>query len=443
MGNIAQEKNGIIQELFVNSYEVRLLHNNVDLLGLKQYDTLSTQIEKDLLIIKTALEALNLKNNILKFSLATFFFYKFSHRILEFSNRDNLLFSNPDKHKNYIDFLILFREFYIFIILLDSSLVINDDYERKSVGKKYIDELEKLYQNFTNKYLIFGLIKKIYSTQLTQLQQLPQEIMNNNYGVDYEAMINTYMSQINSIDFKFLSDIVNSFREIINSDFTDRYGLLKNSILNNVELKTLDKKAIMRDYEVNAVVNGEKRTDIYKVILFDFELSGIYSNVDVLTVYELTGNTHILNSLIFVLDQFFTSYYLNCFESNGNAGNFKYYINALENRENINYSAILEEHFIAQLEKRETTILAQMNDLLGKMSESDLFSFFKTIEMKIVFSLRDIFYAPNKEMIDGAGQMSKGIPKLTYGDSEFLIQSIQSLLKNMYKKFKTEKTMQE
>ena len=84
-----------------------------------------------------------------------------------------------------------------------------------------------------------------------------------------------------------------------------------------------------------------------------------------------------------------------------------------------------------------------MNDLLGKMSESDLFSFFKTIEMKIVFSLRDIFYAPNKEMIDGAGQMSKGLPKLTYGDSEFLIHSIQSLLTHMYKTFKTEKTMQE
>ena len=78
-----------------------------------------------------------------------------------------------------------------------------------------------------------------------------------------------------------------------------------------------------------------------------------------------------------------------------------------------------------------------MNELLEKMPSSDLFSFFKTIEMKINFNLRDIFYAPNKTMIDSAGQYGGyDLSKLTFGESEFLTDIIKTLLKNMYDKLK-------
>jgi hypothetical protein len=436
MGNIAEVKIGIIQELFINSYETRLLHNGVDLLNLKQYKTLDTQIENDLMIVKAALEASDLKDNVLRLSLAVFFFYKFSHKLLSFNRQNNLLFVST-KQKIYIEFLLLFKDFYLFMLIFDSAFKIYDDNERMAVGKQYEEELQNLYQKFFTKYRLFGIIKNLYSTQLTQWSQLPREIISDINGIDYEPLINQYMTHINSIDSKLFYSIIDSFKEIYSNGFIDKYGELKQLILDSVDLRPTDKKAIIRDYEVNAVVKKEHKTDIYKIILLDFETMGIYSNADMLAVYELTGNTQILNSVIFVLDQFFTLYYLVCFGSNGNAGNFKYYINAFERKENINYSTVLEEHFLAQLKKREATIIAQMNELLEKMPSSDLFSFFKTIEMKINFNLRDIFYAPNKTMIDSAGQYGGyDLSKLTFGESEFLTDSIKTLLKNMYDKLK-------
>ena len=436
MGNIAEVKTGIIQELFINSYETRLLHNGVDLLNLKQYKTLDTQIENDLMIVKAALEASDLKDNVLRLSLAVFFFYKFSHKLLSFNRQNNLLFVST-KQKIYIEFLLLFKDFYLFMLIFDSAFKIYDDNERIAVGKQYEEELQNLYQKFFTKYRLFGIIKNLYSTQLTQWSQLPREIISDINGIDYEPLINQYMTHINSIDSKLFYSIIDSFKEIYGSGFIDKYGELKQLILDSVDLQPTDKKAIIRDYEVNAVVKKEHKTDIYKIILLDFETMGIYSNADMLAVYELTGNTQILNSVIFVLDQFFTLYYLVCFGSNGNASNFKYYINAFERKENINYSTVLEEHFLAQLKKREATIIAQMNELLEKMPSSDLFSFFKTIEMKVNFNLRDIFYAPNKAMIDSAGQYGGyDLSKLTFGESEFLTDSIKTLLKNMYDKLK-------
>ena len=436
MGNIAEVKTSIIQELFINSYETSLLHNGVDLLNLKQYKTLDTQIENDLMIVKAALEASDLKDNVLRLSLAVFFFYKFSHKLLSFNRQNNLLFVST-KQKIYIEFLLLFKDFYLFMLIFDSAFKIYDDNERIAVGKQYEEELQNLYQKFFTKYRLFGIIKNLYSTQLTQWSQLPREIISDINGIDYEPLINQYMTHINSIDSKLFYSIIDSFKEIYGNGFIDKYGELKQLILDSVDLQPTDKKAIIRDYEVNAVVKKEHKTDIYKIILLDFETMGIYSNADMLAVYELTGNTQILNSVIFVLDQFFALYYLVCFGSNGNASNFKYYINAFERKENINYSTVLEEHFLAQLKKREATIIAQMNELLEKMPSSDLFSFFKTIEMKVNFNLRDIFYAPNKAMIDSAGQYGGyDLSKLTFGESEFLTDSIKTLLKNMYDKLK-------
>ena len=388
------------------------------------------------MIVKAALEASDLKDNVLRLSLAVFFFYKFSHKLLSFNRQNNLLFVST-KQKIYIEFLLLFKDFYLFMLIFDSAFKIYDDNERIAVGKQYEEELQNLYQKFFTKYRLFGIIKNLYSTQLTQWSQLPREIISDINGIDYEPLINQYMTHINSIDSKLFYSIIDSFKEIYSNGFIDKYGELKQLILDSVDLQPTDKKAIIRDYEVNAVVNKEHKTDIYKIILLDFETMGIYSNTDMLAVYELTGNTQILNSVIFVLDQFFTLYYLVCFGSNGNAGNFKYYINAFERKENINYSTVLEEHFLAQLKKREATIIAQMNELLEKMPSSDLFSFFKTIEMKVNFNLRDIFYAPNKAMIDSAGQYGGyDLSKLTFGESEFLTDSIKTLLKNMYDKLK-------
>lgn len=417
---ITDNRSDIITELFVNSYEARIIHNSVDLLELRQYETLNTEIEKDLLIIKNAITTANLEINKQKFCIATFYFYKFSHKILKY---DFKRYGFESKQRNYIEFLLLFREFYLFIILFDSSFNI-DDSDLRLVGNEFQAEMETLRAKFYEKYEIFELFKGIYSSQISFLNYLPNEISAESEN-KYSDIIKKTQSNISGFDTKIFLNVIRFFKEIYNGGFDDRYGRIKDEILSSVKLNICDDNALIRDYEISG--------EIYKITLLNLGNLGIYSNADMINAYEITKNSQILNTM-FALDQSITLLYLVCYGNQNCINNFLYYVNLVENKEQVDYDTILKRHFLSNLNKKKSTIVAQTLNMLKLMPKKELFSIFKIIQMKINFNLREIFYAPKKELLINAEKLyGKDLSSLTYKESKFLSDSLAEFLKDMYR----------
>lgn len=377
------QNNSLSKELLVNSYEARLLFSGYNLFELKKIVS-ELDIEKDLFLIYEFLKSSKNKT----FNNAILFFYKWLHEV----NLINIkLLQFRYKYEFVLMFLILHKNLVIFLELFEQS------------HKNLNQELKNHFNDFKTKYSFMYEICSIYNDIIEKIYSL-----KNNQ--------NEYFELFELVDNKIFLDYLHEAKSIFNGNFGDKYGIVKQNIL-DAKIDDLNTNIITRDYLM-------QNSDVYKIILSKIDIlkqSFVYSNINLIHAHELNNNQNLFK-MLFCLDKFILCYCINKEKTQ----NYLYFINKCE--KNDTYETYLNKYFTDNFQKASQIINKELTQILEKVPKIDVFDFINIFQNKIYYHTKAFFYSSNKDLL------RKINSKKTYNldDFKILFDNVFDLTKNFF-----------
>ena len=417
--------NALTKELLISSYESRLLFSRYNLLELSEYP-LALSIENDLQTIYDIFSDMKIKCD--TFNNLVFLFYKWAHNVKQIEPQ---LLNLKKPYEFFLLFLMVHKELYMFMSLIDDCVNLNDlDEDERNAVKSYI-------KNFKSKYVQLGYITDIYRSVIKQISLFLQNSSEEKADIEEitglveEELINNYFLITNSIDHELFMNSILLAKDMFNTNFVDRYGDFREKIFNSVsKIGGINQNCFMRDYEF--AYNNEKF--VYKIIFAKFDICShttIYSNLNLIHICELNGVSYDVFKHIQAIDKFVLWYQVNV----ANIKNFLYNINKCEQNYNVVYYDTIKKHYLHSLAKASEVIDKQIDVLFARMPQSEVFSFFNVLQNKIFYNIRSFFYDPNKNILKSFNKNGAIDAKhFTIGECRMLFDSVSSLMKEIFTK---------
>lgn len=397
---MAIKNNSLLQELFVNSYEARLLFSDYNLFDFDENDfKIKTDIEKDLFLIYCFLKNTNTTHSV--FNNAIFFFYRWLHGIKAVKKH---LLDFKDKSDIFLFFLLLYRDLVIFLILLGQCSYIENE------------ELKDKFKKFKEKYHQIYYIFAVYEKVLTKLESFSSDID--------EALVDRYLEFINLVDDRLFCRCLDFSQGILKDEFCDRYGILREKILVSVpKLANFNKKCLIKNYNIKT----EEGLKLYEMVLAKFSVCNyelIYSNITAINVYELTSIDRLFSKVLFCIDKFVCWYHFVCSKT------YTHCIEKSENKHNKGYFDMVNNHCKNAVLNTKKILDTQMVNLVKSMPKMDMFAFLDIVQSRILYYIREHFFIPNKKM--ATSLKNAKIKDISIADCDFLFNNITALLKDFF-----------
>lgn len=398
------QNNSLTKELFANSYEARLLFSGYNLFDLNKNEiALKADIEKDLFSIYELLKQKNIEHK--SFNNAILCFYRWCHNILTLKHYK---IDCQNKYEFFHFFLLLHRDLILFLSLLD-------EYFKNEI-------LKDKFKNFKKHYYQIYNIYDIYKTAVTKIKQFIN-------CQDMANLLNEYFILLSFIDDEVFFEALFLSKNILSDDFNDRYGFLKNKILNKTsKIGEFDKNCIIKEY----IIKTKFETIPYKIILANFDICNhkfIYSNVTAINVYELNNTRELFFDIFYYVDKFVCWLQI----SNLNIQNHLNYIQNCENKYKMPYFEFIKAYCNASFAKTKKAVNTQMTSLLENFPNINLIDFIYILQNKLSHNIFTCFYDTNKIFLKTMKNLKNTkVDDLTVGDYSFFFDLITKFMKDFF-----------
>ena len=415
--------NILSQELLVNSYEARLLYSGYSLFDINDEKfKIDIAIEQDLYYLYTIFK--DLKLGCKKINNAILFFYRWAHKVTTLQKE---LLNYKNKHEILIAFLILYHDLAVCLYLIEDY---SNSGELDLLDKDEKVEVREHLKVFQDKYIQLYYIFKIYQRVVENIKAFLLAKKDDTLDTLVKSnLTDKYFILMNSIDNETFSNCLELTQEVLYDDTPNRYEVLRDDILKHItKLGGSNKNCIVRD----TVIKTKEGTKVYKAILAKFNICEqifIYSNTNLINAYEINQLNTLMDNMLLPIDKFMLWYHF----STSSIDNYLFHIARCENRYGTMYDKFIQEHYHKTFANLQTVINAQIDELIKKMPQTELFSFFEVLQNKISYNVKGMFYDPNKQLLKTLSTGNKvELQDFSFTDCKMLFDSISKYVNHIF-----------